>query len=205
MQIIVISSPGPAEDEIGILTALFLNGLETFHLRKPESSGLQTSQYLDGIPRRFRSRVVVHHHHRLAAVYGLKGVHFTEAERRARFERLDGIRTRCAEQSLSSSFHRMADIMAQGKVFDYVFLSPVFDSISKENYGAAFERPALQTFLKNSPVPVVALGGVNASRIGTVRSLGFSGAAVLGAVWGAEHPVDAFIRIKQAAESEAGD
>ena len=47
-----------------------------------------------------------------------------------------------------------------GPGLDYAFLSPVFDSISKEGYkSAGFEKDRLATAIKGSGVSVIALGG----------------------------------------------
>ena len=76
---------------------------------------------------------------------------------------------------------------------DYVFLSPVFDSISKTGYAAAFPDGAeLSDRLICSRYPVYALGGVTRERLEEVHALGFAGAALLGAVWEAADPVAEF-------------
>lgn len=86
----------------------------------------------------------------------------------------------------SASLHSLADVAAaSGDVYDYVLLSPVFDSISKQGYGAAgFPRAQLTATLASCPVPVLALGGVSSSTAAAAADLGFAGAALLGSVWG---------------------
>jgi thiamine-phosphate pyrophosphorylase len=188
-------------NEFGILAELFNNGLEIFHFRKPGLSREQTTAGVAKIPRHFHDRVVLHDHHRLVEHYNLKGIHFNETRRKEEFDRIAEIRKEGTGLNLSASFHRIADVKQHGAVFDYVFLSPVFDSISKKNYTAAFDPSDLNAFLTVSLTPVIALGGVDAIGITAVRKMGFSGAAVLGAVWEADDPVDAFLQIKQAAEA----
>lgn len=70
----------------------------------------------------------------------------------------------------------------------YLTLSPVFPSLSKPGYGAPelldhFHR-ALDTHGGASAVPVFALGGVDIGRLETLKTAGFSGAAILGSLWG---------------------
>lgn len=71
---------------------------------------------------------------------------------------------------------------------DYVTLSPIFPSHSKPGLpprGLAF----LEASLEHLPASrVVALGGVDADRVGGVRRSGAGGAAVLGAVLAAADP-----------------
>ena len=74
----------------------------------------------------------------------------------------------------------------------YVFLSPVFNSISKEGYNAAFtvdelSRAAAEGIINGR---VIALGGCSAVTIPLLRQWHFGGAALLGDVWrdtSAEH------------------
>ena len=66
---------------------------------------------------------------------------------------------------------------------DYMFLSPVFDSISKRGYSSHF---SLEDIKSNSGIVkdrVFALGGVSADNIGLLPDAGFGGAAVLGFLW----------------------
>jgi thiamine-phosphate pyrophosphorylase len=76
-------------------------------------------------------------------------------------------------------------VVASENVFDYVFLSPVFDSISKPGYFRNDELGMMSDEWKALvKTKVIALGGIDASNIHKTKELGFDGAAVLGAVWG---------------------
>ncbi len=85
-----------------------------------------------------------------------------------------------------------------------MFLSPVFDSISKEGYASAFDLAEAQGFLqKLAKRPghrpsVLALGGIESGNIAAVQQAGFAGAAVLGSVWGSADPVAAWQQVAQA-------
>jgi thiamine-phosphate pyrophosphorylase len=64
-------------------------------------------------------------------------------------------------------------------------LSPIFDSISKQGYHAAFtckqiEEARLQGLIDER---VMALGGVTFSKIEEVKQMGFGGAMILGDAW----------------------
>lgn len=68
---------------------------------------------------------------------------------------------------------------------DYCFLSPIFDSISKSGYRAAFDCSTLAAALATTLAArkVIALGGVTAGHLPELAGLGFKGAAFLGAIW----------------------
>lgn len=119
-----------------------------------------------------------------------QGLHFTEAARAA------APPARAPGLTASASLHTLADVAAvDGSLYDYVFLSPVFDSISKAGVAAApFPRDALAAALaRAAPVPVLALGGVDGANAAAVAAAGFGGAALLGCVWadGGDGGVDA--------------
>lgn len=201
MKIILLSPPELRKNEIDIMVGFFQKGLEFFHLRKPAFSLEQTREYLNGIPETYHNRITLHHHHRLMEDFGLMGIHFTESLRKEKSGEIPEIRKQHPRIYLSASNHSIADIKACEPSFDYVFLSPIFNSISKKNYKAAFDPAGLKSFLKSAPVKVMALGGVDEGKIKIVQDLGFVGAAVLGAVWNEEDPVSAWLRIKKAAEA----
>ena len=101
-------------------------------------------------------------------------------------------------QTLSTSFHALAEISRCRRRYDYVFLSPIFDSISKAGYASQFDLAALQTSLQQLAArpsyypPVLALGGITSQNTKLVQQMGFAGAAVLGAVWQRADPVAAW-------------
>jgi len=87
---------------------------------------------------------------------------------------------------------------------DICFLSPVFDSISKFGYKAKYSNQELKNGIaawrdfqkkENRSQKLFALGGIDAKNIAELASLGFDGAAVLGAVWHDPDPVEALLKI----------
>ena len=94
--------------------------------------------------------------------------------------------------TLSSSFHSMENLRQADGIFDYVFLSPVFDSISKPGYVSSC---VLQVEYKLKTTKVIALGGIQANNISEAKKLGFDGVAALGAIW--QDPEKAEIKFKE--------
>lgn len=187
MQIILITSPSRIENETIICNLLFDSGLEILHLRKPGASAAEYIQFLQDISPCYRNRIVIHEHYELAGPYGLRGIHLKSGEAR-KAKDYPGIR------HISISCHALEEIRALAFRPAYCFLSPVFDSISKEGYKSPFSRiPDMQEF----DIPVVALGGITPDKIHICRTRHFAGVAVLGYVW--ERPEEAiqrFIRLK---------
>lgn len=169
-------------------------GLSRLHVRKPAFSQEEMADYVAQIPAGYHARLVLHSNPSLVEKLQLGGLHLTAASRTA----LTGRPCLLPGQTLSTSFHTLAEIQQHRRRYNYVFLSPVFDSLSKENYGAAFdlstvaERLARLSHRVGYVPQVMALGGIEAGRLPAVRQAGFAGAAVLGAVWQSADPVAAF-------------
>ena len=57
------------------------------------------------------------------------------------------------------SLHSLQELSEDLQGLDYAFLSPIFDSISKPGYTAAFDAEALRHALSKATCPIIALGG----------------------------------------------
>lgn len=115
---------------------------------------------------------------------GVQGIHYKERDRPQ-----PPIPRFAPGLSQSTSLHSLQDVRQDWQNLDYAFLSPVFDSISKEGYNAAcFHSQELSNALQHAQMPVYALGGVSVDKVHAVRAMGFQGIGLLGAVWAAEDP-----------------
>jgi thiamine-phosphate pyrophosphorylase len=93
--------------------------------------------------------------------------------------------------SISASYHNLKAVEKLRDVYDYVFLSPVFESISKTQR-KPLRHARIQDSLRITKARVVALGGVDESKILACRDMGFYGVALLGSVWKSAKPVENF-------------
>lgn len=182
--------------ELPWLAQLFANNLHRLHVRKPGWSRAALADYVQAIAPEYRPRLVLHAHYDLAHEYNLGGIHLTEAARRAPgLARL--LRGR-GQLSVSASLHTLADVQQHRRHYNYVTLSPIFNSISKENYPSSFDLDQVRAALhKLAQRPgyrpqVLALGGIEAANVAQVRQAGFAGAAVLGSIWQRPDPVASF-------------
>lgn len=176
MKLIVITTPTYFVEEDKIITALFDEGLEILHLRKPGTPPVYAERLLTLIPEKYHKRIVVHDHFYLKEEYRLKGIHLSNRNPVIP----DGY-----VGHVSASCHTLDEVVADKSICDYVFLSPIFDSISKEGYASAFTPEAIREAASKGIIDkrVVALGGVNDENLLRVKDFGFGGAAVLGALW----------------------
>ena len=185
MKLIVISPPNTIDLEYSIVDDLFKEGLERYHIRKPNATRKELITYLNSIHPEYRRRVVLHSHFDLAMELGLGGIHLREKERREmEEEQIQALAHRCwmDNQTISTSVHRRLDLYRLSHKYEYAFASPVFDSISKKGYKAswAWTKPLDQVML---PCETIALGGIDADKIFKAKRLGYHGVALMGAIW----------------------
>ncbi len=197
MELAVITTSEFFEKENEIIIQLFENGLQRLHLRKPDADLAAIEILLQQIPTSFHSKIILHQHPQMLDEYGVGGFHIN----RHHFENRKKIQQKIKPaQSFSISTHAFDEIK-NDTIFDYYFISPIFDSISKHGYHAAFDKQEIELGLKeNSGKKIFALGGVNAVNIAALKKMGFSGAAVLGVIWECHHPIKSFIEIQQKIE-----
>ena len=177
MKLIILSYPDFFDNEIDILISLMQSYDFLFHLRKPCASEEQYNSYLQAIPNEFHHRIVLHDAFNLCNIYNLHGIHFSTKNRHlANQISYSGTK--------STSCHSLAEITKLDRAFTYAFLSPIFPSISKQGYSGTLNMTDIQTYLHTERiVEIIALGGVDGSKIDELRNMGFDGVAVLGSVW----------------------
>jgi thiamine-phosphate pyrophosphorylase len=180
-QLIVISNATMLPGEASIIQQLFAEGLEVFHLRKPNADEQAVRQLIEAIPAEYHDRIVMHGFFHLMEAYGIHRWHFREEHRKATDEETL-VQLKEKGYTLSTSVHDMADVQSLLPHFSYTFFSPVFDSISKQQYsGVAGDDFYLED--EQKAVPVIALGGIDAGNISKVAAMNFDGAALLGTIW----------------------
>ncbi|WP_343696673.1 thiamine phosphate synthase [Flavobacterium sp.] len=197
---IVITNPSQVKNEINILHSLFEEGLSLLHIRKPDFSEAEMAQFIDQIKLEFRNKLVLHNHLHLAENLGIDRFHFSEKERKnnpAKFSKP----YRFKYESISTSTHSIEDFNSIEDEFDYAFLSPVFKSISKENYHPKNDLFQAVKFRTNYKTKMVALGGIDSNNIQKTLENGFDDAALLGTIWNNENPLKEFKLCQQIALS----
>lgn len=190
MKLIGITSEHIFDREEHLLSLILDEGLETLHLRKPYATAAQTEILLQKLPDRYYGRIVLHDHFELALSYPVKGIHLNRRQPALPFSDYSG--------TISHSCHSVSEL-AEIRPYDYVFLSPVYDSISKTGYSAGFSENSLSEAARRGLIhkKVIALGGVAPCHIDALRACGFGGIAVLGWLWQDTDPEKVKQRIRR--------
>ena len=205
MQLIVITDENEITSEARIVNELFAIGLQRLHLRKPRFSTEEYSAYINSIDAQYHSRIVVHGGFELVNELKLGGAHLNSAMRTDKtvWEMINML----PASRISTSFHSWEEITENEFRYHYVFISPVFDSISKKGYnaaidlGGAFKTKNILTQAGRDCPELVGLGGVGIQNIKVLEEYGFDGAAVLGSMWTSADPVRSFSEMQRITNS----
>lgn len=195
---IVITLPYFFDGEAEQIVQLLHSSVDLIHIRKPESKAEEVEKLIMSIPSEYYPRLVLHDHHDLAMKYHLHGVH------------LNGRNPQPPmgwEGSVSKSCHSLEEVKEWKGKCDYVSLSPIFDSISKQGYHAAFSSTEIEEARRVGIIDkkVLALGGVTFNKIDDVLRMGFGGGMILGDAWkNVSHPQDAVALTIAGSDSSAG-
>ena len=180
MNLIILTTPNFLPAEAEALTALLSHGLYRLHLRKPGCTEAELDALIRQLPPAYYPRISLHDHFPLQARYHLGGIHLNNRnpDVPAGFQGL-----------VSRSCHTLEEAARYAPLTDYYFLSPIFDSISKQGYHAGFTEQQLRRATEQGIIneKTIALGGVTADKLPYLASLGFGGAAFLGDIWSGYH------------------
>ncbi len=201
MNLLVITpeKTGPSETEL--VNQMLANGLPRLHIRKPSFTINEYLNYISQIEEPYRPRLVIHGHYKLFTELSLGGIHLNESMRKdpITWAQLSEI----PPSKISTSFHSWDEIEKNEFRYGYVFISPVFNSISKPGYMAGIElagakatKHKLATENKYCP-EIMGLGGVGYDQIGVLHQYGFVGAVMLGAIWDSADPLSVFLKAKK--------
>lgn len=160
-----------------ILSLLQSNQIEYFHIRKPNFDLNQMSLWLKDFPLEYRERLSLHDCVELAKEFQIGGVHLNK---RNNYTLPLGFQGR-----ISRSCHSISEVVEWKPKSDYVFLSPIYNSISKAGYESRFTENELKKAVAEGIIDskVFALSGVDFKKLPELRKIGFSSAAMLGCLW----------------------
>ena len=190
MKLIVCSKPDTISDEPKLVQEMMSVGLTHFHLRKPTFSKEKLKSWLEQLSIEEQEKIVLHSHWSLATQFPLRGLHFGASilkDMQPKEQQDWWSYAKKKELTISSSVHNQEEINRLPLGLDYVWLSPIFESISKAGYHSAYSTPQVDAWTKEmqerKQTTVFALGGVTASHLKELRQRGFNGAVVVGTVW----------------------
>ncbi|MCD8310765.1 MAG: thiamine phosphate synthase [Prevotellaceae bacterium] len=174
---VIITAPGVVADEARRVACFLDEGkCDYVHIRKPSWGRDAVEALIQSIPKEWHRCLVLHDRFELATAYGLHGVHVNSR---------NPVPPVGFTGSVSRSLHSIEEVARWKAHYTFVSLSPLFDSISKQGYRAAFTPDELAAAKAAGIIDekVFALGGITFQRLPVVQSMGFGGAMLLGDAW----------------------
>ncbi|MCI6894641.1 MAG: thiamine phosphate synthase [Bacteroidales bacterium] len=174
MKLIGITSEHAVADEATRIVEALKAGFDYFHLRKPHYADEEMRRLIDSIPAEYHHQLTLGSNQHLISEYGIGGIH---------------IKCSCAtikstipfNARTSKSCHSIEEVAQCCDEYNYVFLSPIFDSVSKIGYSSNFTSEQLKSYSEKGLLKhVVALGGVTADNLQTLMQYNLYGTAILG-------------------------
>jgi thiamine-phosphate pyrophosphorylase len=171
-----------------VVTAALAGGCRWVSLREkdlPDDEQVLLARRLLPQIRAAGARLLIHGDAALAGLAASDGVHLAAGAdagaARARLGR---------DKLIGISIHTVGEAAAIDPTnVDYALAGPAFETASKPGYGPEIGRKGLAEIAGAAPVPVLAIGGVNASRIAELITAGAAGVAVMGGVMRAADPM----------------
>jgi len=136
------------------------------------------------IARRYDACLTLHGDAALAQACGADGVHLSAGGDAAASRAMLG-----PDKLIGVSLHTVTEAEAiDPAVIDYAIAGPAFETPSKPGYGPEIGRKGLAAIARAARVPVLAIGGLNATRAAEVLAGGPTGIAVMGGVMRSADP-----------------
>jgi thiamine-phosphate pyrophosphorylase len=124
MKLFVVTAPTFFVEEDKIITALFEEGLDILHLRKPETPAMYSERLLTLIPEKYHRRIVTHEHFYLKEEFDLMGIHLNTRNPHEPHDYSGHVSYTC---------HSVEEVKSKKHFYDYVFMSPVMMHIQGRN------------------------------------------------------------------------
>ncbi len=150
----------------------------------PADDQIALARSLARIAQRQGARLTLHGDAGLARAAGVDGVHLA-----ATGDASAARATLGPHALIGISIHTAAEVAAlDQRVVDYAIAGPAFLTASKPGYGPALGADGLGAICRAAPVPVVAIGGIEAENVAEVIKAGVAGIAVMGSVMRSAEP-----------------
>lgn len=176
MKLIVITSPAFFIEEDKIITALFEEGLDILHLRKPETSAMYSERLLTLIPEKYHKHIVTHEHFYLKEEFKLMGIHLNVRNPREPDDYAGHI---------SCSCRTIEEVAKKKHFYDYVFLKSMYEDDQHGGKLANLTAEEIRKAAKEGIIDkeVMGFGGIIPENILEVKDFGFGGAVVMNNLW----------------------
>ena len=176
MKLILLTTPDFFVQENTIINSLFSEGLDMLHILKPQSEPVYCERLLKLIDKEWHKKIVTHEHFYLKSEFKLRGIHLSQR---------NPTPPNKYRGHVSCSCYSLEDVERRKGKCDYVFLSQIFQGISRPDLRGSFSDEELYDGKSRGVIDnkVMAFGGISIDRIDQVKDYGFGGVVIFGDIW----------------------
>ncbi len=176
MKLILLTTPDFFVQENTIINALFSEGLDMLHILKPQSEPVYCERLLKLIDKEWHKKIVTHEHFYLKSEFKLRGIHLSQR---------NPTPPNKYRGHVSCSCYSIEEVARRKDKCDYVFLSQIFQGISRPDLRGSFSDEELYDGKSRGVIDnkVMAFGGISIDRIDQVKDYGFGGVVIFGDIW----------------------
>ena len=169
-----------------LIEVAFAAGCRWASLREkdlPKAHQLALTRRLLPLARRFGAKLTLHGDPALTQVAGCDGVHLPAGGDARTARALLG-----PAALIGVSIHNLAEAETLDPALDYAIVGPVHETASKPGYGPSLGFAGLATVAAATRVPIIAIGGIDATAVPEILASGAVGVAVMGGIMRAVDP-----------------
>ncbi|QQR97732.1 MAG: thiamine phosphate synthase [Sphingobacteriales bacterium] len=193
MQTILYTPAENIENEIDTIVQLLDNGVDYLYIYKPELDDFSLVDFVETIPEKYWKQCISTSLI-ITKEFDLGGYHFTRDIVQKNELYNEKILKWLSDTNKISSVtaHSIDELNKYAPNFKHIIVSPLFPSISKENYSYDWNMEELRIMISdfriksqilNLKSQIFAVGGVDTSKISIVKNLNFDGIGLLGFIW----------------------
>ncbi|MFN8282215.1 MAG: hypothetical protein U0U67_03325 [Chitinophagales bacterium] len=201
MQTIIYTPANIVENETEIIVQLLDNGADYLYIYKPELDDFSLVDFVETIPEQYWKQCISTSLI-ITKEFNLGGYHFTRdiVQKNELYNEKILNWLNETNKIASVTAHSIEELKRYNGTFNHVIVSPIFKSISKENYyyDWNFDELKLTTYDLRLTTKLFAVGGVDETKISIIKNLNFDGIGLLGALW--KEPENAIDNFKQIAQ-----
>jgi thiamine-phosphate pyrophosphorylase len=192
---LVLLTPNDGSWDPKVVRRLFDAGLSRLHVQvRKDWERRHYEQFILSLPPAYWPRLVLAEEPELVEERALGGFQMHPGER---------IPRRWPQHAtVSAKCHDYDELRCTDKGCGYVFLAPLFESVSKKDHRPRRTLREFEVILgrwkAEGGAPVMALGGITPHTAPKAREMGFDGIAFIGSVWKQPDPVRAFLDLERA-------
>lgn len=199
-----IADAGDGRDTPALVAALLAGGARLLQLRAkalPTGAFVALARAVKTATDRAGALLIINDRADIARLIDAAGVHLGQDD----LPPADARAILGPDKVIGFSTHNLDQVDAglRAGAIDYLAFGPIFATHSKRDPDPVQGLDALRAARARCPLPLVAIGGIDAATVPAVRAAGADAVAIIGALTGAADPAAALLTLLAAARAES--